>query len=65
MDNPMTVSDGEGGWIELPPYNALRAKYASAVRTLQDIAAKFHGSAAAETAYQGLLDLGEPVEPQP
>jgi hypothetical protein len=45
--------------------DALRARYASAVRTLQDIAAEKHAARTAFMARHRLIQLGEPIEPQP
>jgi hypothetical protein len=44
-------------------YESLRARYASAVRTLQDIAAK-DTSGVWKLAQATLIQLGEPVEPE-
>ena len=41
----------------------LRSKYASAVRTLQDIAAMGR-KAGSESAKHRLIQLGEPIEPE-
>lgn len=48
-------------------YESLRARYASAVRTLQRVSDGGHfepGGWAAEIARDTLIQLGEPVEPE-
>ena len=44
-------------------YECLRARYASAVRRLQDIAA-MGKKAGSESAKHRLIQLGEPIEPE-
>lgn len=61
-DERLMIERARGQWVKASDYDALAAKYASAVRTLQDIAA-MGATKGCESAAHRLAQLGEPREP--